>query len=135
MTATAPLDRPAVADRVKFSDDRFLWDVKATSEHFTALTRPAAFHRDTLVYTVIDWEQGVRGPCNLIGQGWGDGQFTRADCERMLVEFENNLTDDPARTEALAAGRTSWTPTRRAIEVSRRNRLPLRMARIERSAA
>lgn len=125
---TAP--RPSVGDRVKFTDDRFLWDVTAVSEHFTALTRKAPFRRDTLWYTVIDWGNQVRGPANLVGTGWGDGTYTPAQCQEMLVEFENHLTDDPAAVEARAAGLTRWKPSRSSVEVSHRHRVPLRIARI-----
>lgn len=122
--------RPTVGDRVKFDDDRFLWDVIAVSEHFTALTRKAPFRRNTLRYTVIDWEQGIRGPANLVGTGWGDGTSTAVQCQQMLTEFENHLTDDLAAVEARAAGLTQWKRSRNAVEVSHRHRLPLRIARI-----
>lgn len=125
---TAP--RPSVGDRVKFADDRFLWDVIASSEHFTALTRKAPFRRNTLWYTVIDWQNNIRGPANLVGTGWGDGTYTPAQCQEMLVEFENHLTDDPAAVEARAAGLTRWKPSRNSVEVSHRHRVPLRIARI-----
>ncbi len=39
-------------------------------------------------YTVVDWRNGVRGPCNLIGQSWGDGTYSPAECAAMLAEFE-----------------------------------------------
>jgi len=48
---------------------------------------------------------GVRGPCNLIGQGWGDGSYTEAECAQMLAEFE--------------AGK---------LEVSQRNWVPIKFA-------
>jgi hypothetical protein len=82
------------------------WTVKATSEHFAVLTRPvtdtdrAAFRADQqedtwqeelpgdVFYTVLDWRNGVRGPCNLIGQSYGSGDYTAAECAAMLAEFE-----------------------------------------------
>jgi hypothetical protein len=122
--------RPIVGDRVKFTDDRFLWDVTAVSEHFTALTRKAPFRRDTRWYTVIDWQNQVRGPADLVGTGWGDGTYSTAQCQEMLVEFENHLTDDPAAVEARAAGLKRWTSSRNSVEVSHRHRVPLRIARV-----
>lgn len=92
-------------------DDRNAWTVKAVTEHFAALTRPVTDvdrreYReeqedrdlpDELIeelqgetfYTVLDWRNGYRGPCNLIGQSYGDGEYTEAECARMLAEFES----------------------------------------------
>jgi hypothetical protein len=78
-----------VGERVKLAGDRRWWTVKAVTEHFTALTRQAEFRRAAvLCYTVLDWRNGVRGPCNLIGQSWGDGSYSEAECAEMLAEFE-----------------------------------------------
>lgn len=92
-------------------DDRKPWTVKAVTEHFVALTRPVSDddrreHRegqedrdlpDELIeelegetfYTVLDWRNGYRGPCNLIGQSYGDGEYTEVECAAMLAEFES----------------------------------------------
>lgn len=91
-------------------DDRKEWTVKAVTEHFTALTRPVIdvdrreyreeqAERDLpdelieelegdVFYTVLDWRNGYRGPCNLIGQSYGDGEYTEVECAAMLAEFE-----------------------------------------------
>lgn len=96
-------------DKVKFHGDRLWWTVKAVTEHFAALTRQAQFRqRGTLCYTVIDWRTGVRGACDLVGQGWGNGTYTEQECADMLDAFEN---------ERMPFGR---------LEVSQRNWVPLR---------
>ncbi len=78
-----------VGQRVKLAGDRYWWTVKAVTPNFAALTRQAEFHpAGTLCYTVLDWRNGVRGPCNLIGQGYGDGSYSEAECAEMLAEFE-----------------------------------------------
>lgn len=93
-------------------DDRNNWTVRAVTAHFAALVRPftdadlAATHDycESLwddphyececpqvgvpQYTAVDWRNGVRGPCNLIGQAWGDGSYSEAECAAMLAEFE-----------------------------------------------
>ena len=132
-TVLTVIDRPEVGDRVKFADDRFIWTVAATSEHFTALTRPAPFRRDAKVYTVIDWDKGFRGPCNLIGQGWGDGTYTPEQCTLMLADFENMLREDPAATAARAAGKKSWKASWNTLEVSYRNRVTVHIDRIDKA--
>jgi hypothetical protein len=90
-------------------DGRHDWTVKAVTEHFAALTRPikdrdreehahdnfsddlagdVAYLDGEVFYTVLDWRNGYRGPCNLSGQSYGDGQYTEAECAEMLAEFE-----------------------------------------------
>jgi hypothetical protein len=93
-------------------DDGQTWTVKAMTANFVALTRPVTDadrkkHREEydeanwdsdfddyeglegdVFYTVLDWRNGLRGPCNLIGQSYGDGDYTEADCARMLADFE-----------------------------------------------
>lgn len=83
-------------DRVKlYPDARRWWTVQAVSQNFAACVRQAPFQpAGVLEYTVLDWRNGVRGPCNLTGQGFGDGTYSAAECERMLVEFERPWTDD-----------------------------------------
>lgn len=118
-----PEQRPQVGDAVKFDGDRRWWTVKANTEHFTALTRKEAFS-DDLCYTVIDWEKGVRGPCNLLGQGYGEGVYDEAECTAMLAEFEAGRPEalDAYAKPFLDQGLTSW-PAHAYLEVSHRNRV------------
>lgn len=63
-----------VGDRVRLGHDSNVkrwWDVREADERFVVLTRQADFQpKSTLFYTIIDWERGVRGPSNKLGQGW-----------------------------------------------------------------
>lgn len=96
-----------VGERLKFNGDRRWWTVKAVTEHFTALTRQAAFHsKDTCCYTVIDWRNGIRGACNLIGQAWGDGSYTEKACAEMLDAFEHGT----AVSGPLEISHRNWVP-------------------------
>lgn len=99
-------------DRVVL-DDRHEWTVRAVTGNFAALVRPVTDadrqeHRENyeeahwdddladnyegldckVFYTVLDWRNGLRGPCNLIGQSYGDGDYLPSECEQMLAEFE-----------------------------------------------
>lgn len=79
----------AAGDKVKFAGDRLWWTVQAVSDNFAALVRQAEFEpRGVMCYTVIDWRNGVRGPCDLVGQGWGDGTYTVDECTELLDAFE-----------------------------------------------
>ncbi|OMC24292.1 hypothetical protein A5739_24615 [Mycobacterium colombiense] len=62
-----------VGQRVRLDAERQWWSVRgAAGEVVVVLTRQAPFQRrGALEYTVIDWRSGVRGPVNVIGQGWG----------------------------------------------------------------
>lgn len=53
-----------VGDRVKFHSDRRWWDVRAVSPSgsHAVLTRTQAFGREGLVYTIVSWTEGRRGP-------------------------------------------------------------------------
>jgi len=113
----------AVGDRVKFAGDHRWWTVKAVSEHFTAFTRQAEFERrGVLCYTVADWRNGVRGPCDLVGQGYGDGSYSEAECMEMLARFE--LPDDqPEDTYEMP------------LYVSQRNWVPIEFTEVPAAAA
>jgi hypothetical protein len=115
-----------VGDLVRLDGERRRWTVQAVSAHFVALVQQAPFQpKGTLQYTVVDWRNGIRGPCDLIGWGYGDGSYSREECARMLTEFEFDYTTDPPYLEAMARGETSWIATMDEREVSHRNRVPL----------
>jgi hypothetical protein len=107
----------SVGDRVKFVGDRRWWTVKAVTDNFAALTRQAEFERaGTLCYTVVDWRNGVRGACDLLGQGWGDGSYTEAECAEMLAAFEvppwdpDNLDPNQVYHHRLEVSQRNWVP-------------------------
>ncbi|MFD6093998.1 hypothetical protein ACFWGN_17930 [Oerskovia sp. NPDC060338] len=78
-----------VGQKVRVDDARKTWTVQAVSKNFTVLVQQAPFEpKGTLQYTVLDWHNNDRGPCNLIGQGYGDGTYSPSECARMLAEFE-----------------------------------------------
>ena len=107
-TSVAPMPLE-VGATLTFAGDPNPWTVQAVTEHFAAATRlvsdhdqqQAEYHRDPddrfwekpyedgdVLYTVLDWRNGVRGPCNLVGQAYGAGAYTPAECAQMLAEFE-----------------------------------------------
>lgn len=113
-----------VGDKVKLSG-RVYWRVQAVSDNFAALVQQVPFSsKGTLRYTVLDWRNDIRGPCNLIGWGYGNGSYSEADCAEMLTGFEYNPNTDPVRLAALAAGKSSW-PSPFSLEISHRNNISL----------
>lgn len=128
-----------VGDQIKFGRSDEWWTVKAVTENFAALTTKGwnLAGDDELHYTVIDWRNSIRGPCNLIGGGYGDGTYTEQQCAEMLDEFEYDYKKDPDYIEAMRryeAGeieRVSW-PSKPHLEISYRNRVPLSITGLKR---
>jgi hypothetical protein len=117
-----------VGDRVKFSQERLWWRVQAVSENFAVCVRQAEFEA-----------QGVlRGACNLIGQGFGDGSYSEEQCAEMLTGFEYTFETDPnylaAKAEAEAKGETrySWPSPDLDLEISHRNWVRLEIVDVQR---
>lgn len=119
--------RLGLSDRVKFAGDSKWWTVRATDdERFVILTRPEPFQpKGTSVYTIIDWERGVRGPCNLIGQGWDVDEPN--GCEDLLRALHYKL-EVSAR---LNAGEESVALDEPAVEVSYRNNVPIEILEVK----
>lgn len=52
-------------------DGKAWWTVQVSGSRYAIMTRQAPFQpTGTYLYTIIDAQEGVRGPCNLIGNGW-----------------------------------------------------------------
>ncbi|MDQ8040640.1 hypothetical protein RDI86_02100 [Cellulosimicrobium sp. XJ-DQ-B-000] len=86
-----PIDRfvDLVPDqRVKFLNEPRWWTVQAVSDDkdVVVLTRKAAFSREIL-YTIIVWSEGRRGPHD----SWGHGAETREECEEIARDFDGDV--------------------------------------------
>lgn len=89
-----------VGDRVRLEFDipSRWWDVRAADDRYVVLTRQREFKpRGTLVYTIIDWERDVRGPCDLLGQGWD--VESESGCDALLRALNANERDDEISTQ------------------------------------
>jgi hypothetical protein len=100
------------------------WTVRATDQRFTILTRAASNKDRGSEYTIIDNVRGLRGPCDLIGQGWD----VDADqgCEKLLRALNFHL-EVVAR---LDAGEESVRMTEASTEVSYRNNVPIEILEV-----
>lgn len=90
--------------KVKFKSERLRYTVQASNERFAVCTKPFNPRR-TVLYTVIDLRERVRGTENLV---FGMGAETREQCIDML--------------ERLASGKSA---------VSHRNRVALDIEHVE----
>ena len=111
-------DTLVTGQRVRFADTGTRWwTVRAASPRFAVLVQQVPFKpRGTMRYTIIDWAQRIRGACNLVGQGYGDGTYSATECAQMLEDLEREWKPGPV--DALC------------LEVSHRNRVPLRIAEV-----
>ena len=87
----------SVGDSVQFAESKRWWKVRAVSERFVILTSPWNLpncYDATVIYSIIDWERGVRGPDDHYGVGYeSDAEITDALRRLQLPE------DDMERIE------------------------------------
>ena len=101
------LEAVGVGWRVRFAEERNAYTVQARGSRYLVCTKPFPLRR-TVLYTVVDLLEQVRGTENLI---FGAGAETREQCDEMLNRLE---------------GREEHVQT----EVSHRNRVPLRVVAV-----
>ena len=96
-----PVDRVELrpGDRVEFDGDvrRVWWTVRAVSQdgRWAILTVPFNLHR-TVLYTVVDFDSGVRGPDNYGGLGYESDEAIAA----ALARFEAGDAEVSVRYDA-----------------------------------
>lgn len=100
------------------------WTVRAMDDRFTILTRPASSATSRSEYTILDTVRDLRGPCDLIGQGWDVD--AEQGCEKLLRALNFQL-EIRARLEA---GEQSVPMTETATEVSHRNNVPIEILEV-----
>lgn len=125
---TAPHVDLQIGNRVRFVGDRRWWLVQATDARWVVLTRQADFRpAGELLYTIIDWQEDVRGPCDLLGQGWDFHPTTVTDDAERLLRALQYRVEVHAR---LDAGEVSVTMEETSTEVSHRNRVPIAIVEV-----
>lgn len=74
--------------RIKFAEDKRAYTVQAVSAsgRYAVCTKPFAARR-TVLYTVVDFIDNVRGVDNSLGNSLG--YETRIDCEEACAQFES----------------------------------------------
>lgn len=122
----------AVGDRVSFSRQNAKrnqwWLVRAVGgerDRFVVLTQQAVGKpKGLLRYTIIDWDRGVRGPCNLIGQGWdfGVGDDYDVSAQKLIRALEAHVEVQKWLAEHPSSYRDLDEPE---VEVSYRNNVEI----------
>jgi hypothetical protein len=99
----------SVGDRLRFEEEKQAYTIQAKGDRYAVCTKPFNLKR-TVLYTVVDVENQIRGTENLI---FGDGAETREECEEMLARLEGRDVNLGFTTE-----------------ISRRNNVPLNVQEI-----
>jgi hypothetical protein len=131
MNTTIPLKSLAtvpVGTRIYFVEEKQPYRVKARSKRFLVCTKPFNV-RKTVIYTIVDLKEGVRGPENLV---FGFGAETDEQCREMVDRLEGR--EKPLTEEEIATVRKVMPnfvePELSATEVSHRHRIDAKVARI-----
>lgn len=99
-----------VGDQIKFRNEKQRYRIRACNERFLICTKP--FNpKQTVIYTIVDLEEKIRGPENLI---FGMGFETDTQC----LDALNRL---------MGKDKDVGFPT----EISHRNRVPLDIEEIK----
>ena len=93
-----------VGTRVAFEEEKLVYTIQARSARYLICTKPFNPRR-TVLYTIVDLVERVRGPDNLL---FGNGYETREDCEKRLAELLDPET---------------------CVDISHRRRIPLKLAK------
>jgi len=131
MNTTIPLKSLAtvpVGTRIYFAEEKQPYRVKARSKRFLVCTKPFNLAK-TVIYTIVDLKEGVRGPENLV---FGMGAETDEQCREMVDRLEGR--EKPMTKKDLAWVRKVAPdfvePEPSATEVSHRHRIDAKVARI-----
>ena len=98
----------SLGTRILFAEEKRPYKVQACNERFAVCTKPFNPKR-TVLYTIIDFREGIRGTENLyvVPMFCGMGFETQALCEEALERLTNSES-----------------------EISHRNRIPLKIERM-----
>lgn len=126
-----------VGSKVKFESEWLRYTVQASDDRFAICTKPFNLMKSfsnpkkcTVLYCIIDFEEDVRGPENLV---FGFGAETRKQCEEMLdrLNSRNPDYDQEVETYKIAGIDPSHlTRTPDPTEVSHRHRCQLDITKI-----
>lgn len=82
-------DKVPVGSKIKFPKEKQQYTVQASNHFFSICTKPFNA-RKTVLYTIINWHEQIRGTENLV---FGMGAETKEQCEEMLERLTQGETD------------------------------------------
>ena len=87
------MDKVEVGSKIKFLSEKQRYTVQASNRFYSVCTKPFNAKK-TVIYTVIDWYNQIRGTENLV---FGMGAETKEQCEEMLDRLTNAESDVSSR--------------------------------------
>ena len=78
-----------VGTKIKFAEEKQFYTVQASNERFAVCTKPLNCKK-TVLYTVINLDEDIRGTENLI---FGFGAESKSQCEEMLERLTTGETE------------------------------------------
>lgn len=87
------MNKVEVGDKIKFLSEKQKYTVQASNRFYSVCTKPFNAKK-TVIYTVVDWYNQIRGTENLI---FGMGAETKEQCEEMLERLTNAESDISSR--------------------------------------
>lgn len=76
----------SVGDKIYFAEEKRPYTIRACDERFLICTKPYNFKPKTVIYTIVDLVERIRGTDNY-SIGWCD-YYETEDCEEMLKELQ-----------------------------------------------
>jgi len=106
-------DKCPVGTKIRFMEEKQSYTVQASNRFYSICTKPLNIHK-TVLYTIVDWHNQVRGTENLI---FGMGAESKEDCEEMLDRLTNADSDISHRNYiALNIEKVTWTKLDKSYE-------------------
>lgn len=81
-----------VGDKIYFAEEKKPYTIRACDERFLICTKPYNFKPKTVIYTIVDLKEGIRGTDNY-SIGWCD-YYKTGDCKKMLKELQKTYADN-----------------------------------------
>jgi len=103
-----------IGSKIKFKEEKQRYTIRASNIIFAICTKPFNAEK-TVLYTIIDWNNNIRGAENLI---FGMGAETDKQCKEMLdrltngeseISYRNNI---PLNIEKLTCPKSNNQPER-----------------------
>lgn len=75
-----------VGDKIYFAEEKRPYTIRACDKRFLICTKPLNLKQKTVIYTIVDLVEGIRGTDNY-SIGWCD-YYKTEDCKEMLKELQ-----------------------------------------------
>lgn len=113
-----------IGDKIYFEEEKKPYTIRACDKRFLICTKPYNFKPKTVIYTIVDLVDGIRGTDNY-SIGWCD-YYKTTDCKKMLKELQRWANE--IREEMIDGEKVIIEPLM-GTHISRRNRIELNIVK------